>query len=368
MIGYYSAGVRNVYTRKGPPQTPEDLKGTKIRVMNNPIEAKIWSTIGTIPTPMNFGEVYQSLQTGVLDAAENGLSVIESNRHYEAAKTIILTEHQRSLSLLFFNERKFNSLPADQQKAMLEAGREASVIQRKRDTELNADAVERMKPKGATIRHPGPRPLPRLDRADPGRGRRHHEDDRRSDAGARPREISYARAAGPHRLESNCRAAGGHPAARFLLAFITIGVFILVVMRYVFSMSFLWGEELSLFAFIWSVFLGAAVGVRRRIHLGFDFFAELLPGAGADAQTLVIDLSHPGVALLLLIEGWSFSVLSVRRLSPALGISLFVPTLVIPISGALMARRRAARPRARRAAALAGTESLMDPLRCCSAA
>ena len=71
-----------------------------------------------------------------------------SNRHYEAAKTIILTEHQRSLSLLFINERKFNGLPADQQKAVLEAGREASVIQRKRDTELNAEAVDRMKAKG----------------------------------------------------------------------------------------------------------------------------------------------------------------------------------------------------------------------------
>ncbi len=151
MIGYYSAGVRNVYTRKGPASTPEDLKGTKIRVMNNPIEAKIWSTIGTIPTPMNFGEVYQSLQTGVLDAAENGLAVIESNRHYEAAKTIIMTEHQRSLSLLFINERKFNGLPADQQKALLDAGAEASIIQRKRDTELNADAVERMKQKGTTF-------------------------------------------------------------------------------------------------------------------------------------------------------------------------------------------------------------------------
>jgi TRAP-type transport system periplasmic protein len=151
VIGYYSAGVRNIYTRKGPASTPEELKGTKIRVMNNPIEAKIWSTIGTIPTPMNFGEVYQSLQTGVLDAAENGLAVIESNRHYEAAKTIILTEHQRSLSLLFVNERKFNGLPADLQKAMLDAGAEASIIQRKRDNELNAEAVDRMKAKGTTF-------------------------------------------------------------------------------------------------------------------------------------------------------------------------------------------------------------------------
>ncbi len=148
VIGFYSAGVRNVYTRKGPVNSPEDFKGTKIRVMNNPIEAKIWSTIGTIPTPMNFGEVYQSLQTGVLDAAENGLSVIESNRHYEAAKTIILTEHQRSVALLFVNERKFNALAPAEQQALADAAHEASLVQRNRDVELNAEAIERMKAKG----------------------------------------------------------------------------------------------------------------------------------------------------------------------------------------------------------------------------
>lgn len=126
------------------------------------------------------------------------------------------------------------------------------------------------------------------------------------------------------------------PLLAFLLAFITIGVFIQVVMRYVFSTSFLWGEELSLFAFIWTVFLGAAVGVRRHIHLGFDFLPDMLTGRWAVAQRLVINLSILIVALLLLVEGWNFSVLSIQRLSPALGISLFVPTLMIPISGALM--------------------------------
>lgn len=151
LVGIYSAGVRNVYTRKGEAKTPEDFKGTKIRVMNNPIEARIWSTIGTIPTPMNFGEVYQSLQTGVLDAAENGLSTIESNRHYEAAKTIILTEHQRAFALLLVNEKKFNSLPADVQKQFLDAAREASAVQRKRDIELNVEAIERMKAKGTAF-------------------------------------------------------------------------------------------------------------------------------------------------------------------------------------------------------------------------
>jgi tripartite ATP-independent transporter DctP family solute receptor len=151
VIGYYSAGVRTLYTRRGPATTPEALKGTKIRVMNNPVEAKVWNAIGTIPTPMNFGEVYQALQSGVLDAAENAPSVIETNRHYEAAKTIILTEHQRSICLVLINERKLASLPPELQKLVLEAARDASAHERRRDVELNAQAIERMKAKGAQI-------------------------------------------------------------------------------------------------------------------------------------------------------------------------------------------------------------------------
>jgi len=154
VIGYYSAGVRNIYTRRGPANTPDDLKGTKIRVMNNPVEAKIWNTLGAIPTPMNFGEVYQSLQSGVLDAAENGLAVIESNRHYEAAKTIILSEHQRSISLLLMNERKLNAMSAEQRNTLLAAAKDAAVFERKRDAELNAEAIERMRAKGAQIVEP----------------------------------------------------------------------------------------------------------------------------------------------------------------------------------------------------------------------
>lgn len=151
VLGIYAAGVRNIYTRKGSASTPDELKGVKIRVMNNPIEARIWSTIGAIPTPMNFGEVYQSLQTGVLDAAENGLSTIESFRHYEAAKTIILTEHQRASALLVMNERKFNALTPELQKIVLDSAAEASAIQRRRDKELNAEAVERMTAKGTVF-------------------------------------------------------------------------------------------------------------------------------------------------------------------------------------------------------------------------
>jgi tripartite ATP-independent transporter DctP family solute receptor len=154
VIGFYSAGVRDLYTRRGPATTPEQLKGTKIRVMNNPVEAKIWSALGAIPTPMNFGEVYQALQSGVIDAAENGLAVIESNKHYEAAKFVSETEHQRNLSTLYINEKKLASLSPDLQKIVIEVGKEAAVHERKKDAEFVAAAAGRLKEKGAVLSKP----------------------------------------------------------------------------------------------------------------------------------------------------------------------------------------------------------------------
>ena len=126
------------------------------------------------------------------------------------------------------------------------------------------------------------------------------------------------------------------PALAGLLTFITIGVFIQVVLRYLFAMSFLWGEELSLFAFIWCVYLGTAVCTWRHTHFSFDIFSEILGGRAAGVQRLLVDLCILIVTVVMAVTGWQFSQMSVARLSPALGITLLVPTIIIPVSGALM--------------------------------
>jgi TRAP-type C4-dicarboxylate transport system permease small subunit len=125
------------------------------------------------------------------------------------------------------------------------------------------------------------------------------------------------------------------PVLAALLAFITIGVFIQVVLRYAFAMSFLWGEELSLFAFIWCIFLGTVICSARRIHFSFDMFSGI-SGRPQGVQRLIVDLCVLAVTVVIAVTGWQFSELSVARLSPALGITLFVPTIVIPVSGVLM--------------------------------
>lgn len=126
------------------------------------------------------------------------------------------------------------------------------------------------------------------------------------------------------------------PVLAGLLVFITIGVFIQVCLRYLFSVAFLWGEELSLFAFIWCVFLGAAINVRRRAHFAFEILPGLLTGRAAAAQRLLVDLTVLAFSVVMLVKGYEFSLLSLRRMSPALGITLLVPTLIIPISAAYM--------------------------------
>jgi TRAP-type C4-dicarboxylate transport system permease small subunit len=125
------------------------------------------------------------------------------------------------------------------------------------------------------------------------------------------------------------------PVLAALLAFITVGVFIQVLLRYLFAMSFLWGEELSLFAFIWCIFLGTVICSTRHIHFSFDMFSGLR-GRPQGVQRLIVDLCVLVVTLVITVTGWQFSQLSVARLSPALGITLFVPTIVIPLGGLLM--------------------------------
>ena len=126
------------------------------------------------------------------------------------------------------------------------------------------------------------------------------------------------------------------PILAALLGFITIGVFIEVVLRYVFAKSFLWGEELSLFAFIWCCFLGSAVCSWRHTHFSFEMFSMISHPRARGVQRLLVDLCMLVVTLVMVVAGWQYSSLSLKSLSPSLGITLFVPTIIIPVGGVLM--------------------------------
>ena len=154
VVGYYTAGIRSLYNRKAPVNAPDDLRGMKIRVMANPIEAKIWSTFGGIPTSMPTSEVYSALQAGAIDGGENSPSVIESLKYNEPAPHVALTEHQYSIAPLIMSEKRFNGMNPELQKVFMDVIRETCQYQRKRDAELVAESLERMKVKGTKITQP----------------------------------------------------------------------------------------------------------------------------------------------------------------------------------------------------------------------
>lgn len=128
-LAYFARGPRNL-TSKTPIKSVDDVKGLKMRVPNVPVFMQFWRGVGAQPTPMAFGEVFTSLQTGVIDAQENPLALIKSASFFEVQKYVNRTEHVRSWIYLAIGEKSFNKLNADQKKALQEAANRAQVYER----------------------------------------------------------------------------------------------------------------------------------------------------------------------------------------------------------------------------------------------
>lgn len=120
VISYWTRGARWLTTNK-EVKTVGDLKGLKIRVPESPVFVKSFSRMGASPTPMEFGQVFTSLQQKVIDGQENPLSLIFNSRFNEVNKYLIKTEHVREPIAVAMSSSKFNSLSPELQKALLEA-------------------------------------------------------------------------------------------------------------------------------------------------------------------------------------------------------------------------------------------------------
>lgn len=128
-LTFYDSGARSFYAKK-PIQTPDDLKGMKIRVQQSPTTIKMVQALGASPTPMAWGEVYPALQTGVVDGAENNVTALTTGRHGEVIKFFSLTEHQMVPDVLVISFDKWNSLKKPHQDALRQAARESFTYQR----------------------------------------------------------------------------------------------------------------------------------------------------------------------------------------------------------------------------------------------
>ena len=120
----WERGARNLIINK-PVRIPADLKGLKIRVPQVPVYVEAFKAMGASPTPIAFPEAFGALQQGVVDGLECPIDFIYDNKFYEPVKYLILTGHILSVETLMINEKKFQSLTPDQQKDLVEAGKEA---------------------------------------------------------------------------------------------------------------------------------------------------------------------------------------------------------------------------------------------------
>jgi len=151
---YYDSGSRNFYTVSKPILTPDDLKGQKIRVMQSRTSMDMIEMLGGAPTPISWGELYTSLQQGVVDGAENNPPSFYTSRHYEVCKYLSMDEHTRIPDILFISAKVWDGLSSQVQQWLQEAADESSVYQRQLWKEGTEEALEAVKEKGVEIFYP----------------------------------------------------------------------------------------------------------------------------------------------------------------------------------------------------------------------
>ena len=149
-LAYYDSGSRNFYTNK-PIKGVEDLKGHKIRVQQSQINIDLIAALGGSATQMPYGEVFSSLQTGVIDGAENNLPSYVSANHYQVAKNIILDGHQRVPEVVAMSKSIWDKLSEKDQKIIKEAAQESVATEREEWTKMEKDSEAKMKEAGVNI-------------------------------------------------------------------------------------------------------------------------------------------------------------------------------------------------------------------------
>ena len=127
---FYDAGSRSFYTSKKAIRTPEDLKGLKIRVMNNQMAINMVNSMGGSATPLSYSELYTAIQQGVVDGAENNPPSFVSSNHYEISKYYTLDQHSAVPDVLLIGTKYWDKLSEEEKIWVQEAADESSEAQK----------------------------------------------------------------------------------------------------------------------------------------------------------------------------------------------------------------------------------------------
>jgi len=150
-LAFYDSGARSFYTTKKPIKQLSDLKGMKIRVQQSDLWIAMMQAFGANATPMPFGEVYSSLETGVVDGAENNWPSYESSRHFEVAKNYTLTDHSLAPEALVISKISWDKLSPDDQKIVRAAAKESVVKMRELWSAREKASEEKVRAAGVNV-------------------------------------------------------------------------------------------------------------------------------------------------------------------------------------------------------------------------
>ena len=144
-------GVRHMTNSKRAVNSPDDLKGLKMRTMENSVHVAAYKSLGIVTTPMAFAEVFTALQQGTVDGQENPLSVIMAANFDQVQKHLTLTGHVYSPAVILMNKGTFDKLSAADKKIFLDSAKEAVKVNRARVDKDDANGVAELRKKGMTI-------------------------------------------------------------------------------------------------------------------------------------------------------------------------------------------------------------------------
>jgi tripartite ATP-independent transporter DctP family solute receptor len=150
VIAVITLGLRNMYSKKEIHKV-EDMKGLKVRVQATATEDTMFPAYGAQTVHMPFGSVYTSLQTGVVDVAENGVNVYLVNKHYEVAPVLSMTEHEANNNVVWISDKLWKSLTDDQKKWVTAAADEVGRNQPAKSLELEHQSADKLKAIGVKI-------------------------------------------------------------------------------------------------------------------------------------------------------------------------------------------------------------------------
>ncbi|GAA0740788.1 MULTISPECIES: TRAP transporter substrate-binding protein [Flavobacteriaceae] len=153
-MGYYDAGSRSFYTKDKPVNSPEDLKGLKIRVMESVTAMDMVKSLGGSATPISWGELYTSLQQGVVDGAENNPPSFYLSRHYEVCKYYSLDEHTSLPDVLIIGTHIWNDLSEQERTWLQEAVDKSVTYQRTLWADAEKEALDAVEAAGVTVIRP----------------------------------------------------------------------------------------------------------------------------------------------------------------------------------------------------------------------